>query len=105
MGPQVPALIANGTPAADVPADFGYVTDAAQKKAQERLAALVPGARHITKSNSGHDIHNEQPRLVTQAIVDVRISTLASISRHSLNVPQFGIRPSVGRPHDHHRSL
>ena len=71
MGPQVPALIANGTPAADVPADFGYVTDAAQKKAQERLAALVPGARHITKTNSGHDIHNEQPRLVTQAIVDV----------------------------------
>jgi hypothetical protein len=31
----------------------------------------VPGARHITKTNSGHDIHKEQPRLVTQAIIDV----------------------------------
>jgi len=70
-GPQVPALIANGTLAADVPADFGYVTDAAQKKAQERLAALVPGARHITKTSSGHEIHKEQPRLVTEAIIDV----------------------------------
>ncbi|MDQ2859986.1 MAG: alpha/beta hydrolase [Pseudomonadota bacterium] len=70
-GPQVPALIANGTLPADVPADFGYVTDAAQKKAQDRLAALVPGARHITHTASGHEIHKEQPALVTAAIVDV----------------------------------
>ena len=70
-GPQVPALIANGTLPADVPADFGYITDAAQKKAQDRLAALVPGARHITNTNSGHEIHKEQPALVTDAIIDV----------------------------------
>ncbi len=70
-GPQVPALIANGTLPADVPADFGYVTDAAQKKAQDRLAALVPGARHITQTHSGHEIHKERPALVTDAIIDV----------------------------------
>jgi pimeloyl-ACP methyl ester carboxylesterase len=70
-GPQVPALIANGTLPANVPADFGYITDAAQKKAQDRLAALVPGARHITNTNSGHEIHKEQPALVTDAIIDV----------------------------------
>ncbi len=70
-GPQVPALIAGGTLPADVPADFGYITDAAQKKAQDRLAALVPGARHITKTASGHEIHKEQPGLVIAAIVDV----------------------------------
>ncbi len=70
-GPQVPALIANGTLPADVPPDFGYITDAAQKKAQDRLAALVPGARHITKTASGHEIHKEQPGLVTAAIIDV----------------------------------
>src|SRR3954451_11980836 len=48
-GPQIPDLIANGTLPADIPGDFGYITDAAQKKAQAALAALVPGARHITR--------------------------------------------------------
>jgi hypothetical protein len=37
--------------------DFGYVTDAAQKDAQEKLAHLVPHAKHITNTNSGHEIH------------------------------------------------
>jgi pimeloyl-ACP methyl ester carboxylesterase len=40
----------------------------AQKPAQEYLAELVPGAEHITKTNSGHDIQNEQPQLVIDAI-------------------------------------
>jgi pimeloyl-ACP methyl ester carboxylesterase len=70
-GPQVPALIANGTLPSDVPPDFGYVTDAAQKKAQDRLAALVPGSRHITHTDSGHEIHKERPALVTAAILEV----------------------------------
>lgn len=70
-GPQIPALIANGTLPADVPADFGYITDASQKRAQDRLAALVPGARHVTNTNSGHQIHKKQPGLVTDAIIDV----------------------------------
>ena len=70
-GPQIPPLIANGTLPADVPPDFGYVTDAAQKAAQEKLASLVPDARHITKTNSGHEIDKEQPQLVIDAIVDV----------------------------------
>ena len=70
-GPQIPALIANGTLPADVPADFGYITDTAQKKAQAQLATLVPGAKHIANTNSGHEIHKEHPELVTGAIVDV----------------------------------
>jgi hypothetical protein len=37
---------------------FGYVTDAAQKQAQEKLARLVPNAK-ITNTNSGHEIHKE----------------------------------------------
>src|SRR6266536_3793900 len=36
-GPQVPSMIEAGILPKDVPADFGYVTDAAQKKAQEQL--------------------------------------------------------------------
>lgn len=70
-GPQIPGLIADGTLPASVPPEFGYITDAAQKTAQDRLAALVPGARHITRTNSGHEIHREQPTLVTDAIIAI----------------------------------
>ena len=70
-GPQIPPMIAAGKLPADIPADFGYVTDAAQKKAQERLAKLVPKEKHITNTNSGHEIHKEQPQLVIDAIREV----------------------------------
>jgi pimeloyl-ACP methyl ester carboxylesterase len=70
-GPQIPSLIAAGTLPANVPPDFGYVTDAAQKVAQEKLARLVPNAKHITKTNSGHEIHEEQPQLVVGAIREI----------------------------------
>jgi pimeloyl-ACP methyl ester carboxylesterase len=64
-------MIAAGKLPSDVPPGFGYVTDAAQKKAQERLAKLVPNAKHITKTNSGHEIHKEQPQLVIDSIRQV----------------------------------
>jgi len=70
-GPQIPPLIDSGALPPDTPPDFGYVIDAAQKPAQEELAKLVPGAEHVTKTNSGHDIHNEQPQLVIDAIRQV----------------------------------
>ena len=70
-GPQIPSMIAAGTLPADVPPDFGYATDAAQKQAQERLAKLVPNAKHISNTNSGHEIHKEQPQLVIAAIRQV----------------------------------
>ena len=78
-GPQVPTMIAAGTLAADTPPDFGYVTDAAQAKAHSALAALVPGAKHITKTNSGHEIHKEQPQLVVEAIREI-VETVRSES-------------------------
>jgi pimeloyl-ACP methyl ester carboxylesterase len=70
-GPQIPSMIAAGQLTPDTPPDFGYVTDAAQKKAQERLAKLVPNEKHITNTNSGHEIHKEQPQLVIDAIREV----------------------------------
>ena len=70
-GPQVPSMIEAGILPKDVPADFGYVTDAAQKKAQEQLAKLVPNAKHIVKTNSGHEIHKQQPQLVIDTIREV----------------------------------
>ena len=42
-----------------------------QKKAQERLTKLVPNEKHITNTNSGHEIHKEQPQLVIDAIREV----------------------------------
>ena len=70
-GPQIPSMIAAGTLPADVPPDFGYVTDAAQKEAQEKLAHLVPNAKHISSTNSGHEIQKEQLQLVVDAIRQV----------------------------------
>jgi pimeloyl-ACP methyl ester carboxylesterase len=70
-GPQIPAMIASGALPADVPPDFGYITDAAQKQAQEKLAQLVPNATHIINTNSGHEIHKEQPQLVIDSIREV----------------------------------
>jgi len=44
------------------------ITDSAQKQAQEKLAKLVPNAKHITNTNSGHEIHKEQPQFVIDSI-------------------------------------
>ena len=79
-GPQIPSMIAEGKLPADVPPDFGYVTDAAQKEAQERLARLVPNTKHITNTNSGHEIHKEQPQLVIDSIRDVIEAVHSGIS-------------------------
>ena len=43
----------------------------AQKEAQEKLAHLVPNAKHISSTNSGHEIQKEQPQLVVDAIRQV----------------------------------
>jgi hypothetical protein len=64
-------MIAEGKLPTDVPQNLGYVTDAAQKKAQDGLAKLVPNAKHITNTNSGHEIHKEQPQIVIDAIREI----------------------------------
>ena len=71
IGQLVEQMVANNQLPAGVPADFGYVTDMAQRASQARLAALVPGALHNKNTNSGHNIHREQPQLVVEAIRDV----------------------------------
>jgi len=43
----------------------------AQIVAQDELAKLFPGARHITNTNSHHYIHLEQPQIVVDAIREV----------------------------------
>jgi pimeloyl-ACP methyl ester carboxylesterase len=38
------------------------------RAANEWLATLVPSARFFAPNDSGHDIHQDQPALVTEAI-------------------------------------
>ena len=71
LGPLVSELIASGGLPAGVPDDFGYVVDEAQRQSQAGLAQLVPGAEHLTETDSGHNVHQEQPVLVADAIVRV----------------------------------
>ena len=55
----------------DTPPDIGYVTDRAQKQAQPELAATVPDSKHIMNTDSGHEIHKDQPQLVLDSIREV----------------------------------
>jgi pimeloyl-ACP methyl ester carboxylesterase len=70
-GPTLPAAIDRGEIPPDTPRDFGHVVDRANAIAQAKLARLVPGARHLTKTHSGHNMMIDQPRLVTDAIREV----------------------------------
>jgi hypothetical protein len=72
-------MIAAGKLAADIPPDFGYVTDAAQKK-RRNGSKLAPNEKHITNTNSGHEIHKEQPQLVMQSAKSLRPSVVESDS-------------------------
>ena len=54
-----------------LPADISTVTRAAQDVSQRQVAQLVPGADHITNTDSGHDIMLENPVLVSDAILEV----------------------------------
>jgi pimeloyl-ACP methyl ester carboxylesterase len=64
----LPKLIQAGELPPDTPPDFGAVLDRAQSAAQKKLAALVPGAVHITDTHSGHFIMIDNAPVVIQAI-------------------------------------
>jgi len=52
----------------------GFSSDALEsilRTANEDLATLVPNARFFVAKDSGHDIHQDQPELVTEAIRQV----------------------------------
>ncbi|MEN2740686.1 alpha/beta hydrolase [Microbacterium sp. X-17] len=70
-GPILRQMHDAGTLPPDVPADFGYVIDHASAEGQAGLASLVEGSIHITRTDSGHDVHQEQPDLVSIQILRV----------------------------------
>ena len=63
-----PRLIQAGELPPDTPPDFGVVMDRAWLATQNKLAALVPGAVHITVTHSGHFIMIDNAPVVIQAI-------------------------------------
>jgi pimeloyl-ACP methyl ester carboxylesterase len=74
LRPMPLAVLAHGRPFA-VPEDAqGFTSRSLEsflQAANEDLATLVPNARFFVASDSGHDIHQDQPALVTEAIRQV----------------------------------
>ena len=64
----VPKLIDNGELPADTPRDFGAVIDTANRVAQRQLAALVPGAVHVTRTHAGHNMMIDNAPIVSKSI-------------------------------------
>ena len=64
----LPKLIQAGQVPPDTPPNFGAVVDRASSAAQNELAALVPGAVHITDTHAGHNIMVDNAPVVIQAI-------------------------------------
>jgi pimeloyl-ACP methyl ester carboxylesterase len=71
LGPMPLAVLAHARPF-DVPqGPEGFSSDtleAVLRAANEDMATLVPNARFFVAKDSGHDIHQDQPELVTEAI-------------------------------------
>src|SRR5690349_12491046 len=55
------------------------------RAADEDLAMLVPNARLFATTNSGHDIHQDQPALVTEAIQQVVVGVRDADTWYDLN--------------------
>jgi pimeloyl-ACP methyl ester carboxylesterase len=73
--------------------EFGRILFQAVVDARSDLVSQVPGARHITNTNSDHYIHQEQPQLVIDAVREV----LYAVEQQSpsLLTDTGGVPPSV----------
>jgi pimeloyl-ACP methyl ester carboxylesterase len=74
LPPMPLAVLAHGKPIIVLDEKQGFTTaewEALQQASHENLATLVPRARFSVASESGHDIHQDQPELVTEAIRQV----------------------------------
>ena len=65
------AMKAQGVLPADTPSDFGDAQVRAQARSQGFLASIVPYAKHVTRTDSGHYIQIDQPQLVIDSILEV----------------------------------
>ena len=74
LRPMPLAVLAHGRPFAlpdDAPGFTAEELEAILRRRNEDLATLVPNARFTVATESGHDIHQDQPELVIEAIRQV----------------------------------
>lgn len=72
LRPMLLAVLAHGVPfAAPTPDWPTEATEAIMLAEQRRVATLVPDARFFIAATSGHNIHQDQPELVVEAIRQV----------------------------------
>jgi pimeloyl-ACP methyl ester carboxylesterase len=74
LPPMPLAVLAHGKPIIVLDETQGFTTaewEALQQASYENLATLVPQARFSVASESGHDIHQDQPELVIEAVRQV----------------------------------
>ena len=64
-------FVDDATLPANVAVEFGDVLFRAILEARADLVSQVPGARHITDTDSGHYIHQENPQLVIASVHEV----------------------------------
>ena len=64
-------VVASGQLPAEVDQEFADALWKAQLVAQDELAAMFPGADHVTSTDSDHYIHTENPQLVIDSIREV----------------------------------
>jgi pimeloyl-ACP methyl ester carboxylesterase len=69
-------VLAHGHPD-DPPPPYVELEEPFWRQLQRELARLVPGGRLMIATESGHDIHHEQPELVLDAIRDVVLAVRA----------------------------
>jgi pimeloyl-ACP methyl ester carboxylesterase len=68
-------VITHGHPDPDTP--YVELEEPFWQRLQRELAQLVPGARLVVATESGHDIQHEQPELVLDAVRDVVLAVRA----------------------------
>jgi pimeloyl-ACP methyl ester carboxylesterase len=73
--PMPLVVLAHGHPDPDTP--FVELEEPFWRQLQRELAHLVPGGRLVVATESGHDIHHDQPELVLDAIRDVVLAVRA----------------------------
>ena len=72
LRPMPLAVLSHGVPfAAPFPGWPGDAMEGVMLELQGDLARLVPNARHVIATESGHDIHQDQPALVVEAVRQV----------------------------------
>ncbi len=72
LHPMPLVVVSHGIPfAAPFPGWPSETMEGLMLALQDDLAQLVPNARHVLATESGHDIHQDQPKLVIDAIREV----------------------------------